>query len=102
MFFPHPSFLILIPKNYVFPHPSFLILIPQNYVFPTISGSALVSLRLIKHPSGPENAHKVPITYDIPESLIPKPALYTFRLFMFSGSDFGSRGPQQSGKGLMH
>ena len=71
-------------------------------IFPsslTLTGSALVSLRVIKHPYGPENAHKVPINYEIPDHLIPRPALYTFRLFMFSGSDFGSRGPQQTGKG---
>ena len=56
-------------------------------------------MRVVKHPYGPENAHKKAITYEIPDTLIPKPALYTFRLFMFSGSDFGSRGPQQTGKG---
>eukprot|EP00596_Hydrurales_sp_CCMP1899_P004949 CAMPEP_0119051930 /NCGR_PEP_ID=MMETSP1177-20130426/73383_1 /TAXON_ID=2985 /ORGANISM="Ochromonas sp, Strain CCMP1899" /LENGTH=1845 /DNA_ID=CAMNT_0007031303 /DNA_START=346 /DNA_END=5881 /DNA_ORIENTATION=+ len=61
-------------------------------------GSALVSLRVIKHPYGAENAHKRPMNYDIPDQLIPKPALYTFRLFMFSGSDFGSRGGHQTGK----
>ena len=60
-------------------------------------GSALVSLRVIQHPWGPEYAHKKPINYEIPENLIPKLTGYLFRLFIFSGSDFGNKGPHQVG-----
>lgn len=62
-------------------------------------GSLLASLRVIKHPTGLENAHKKHMNYEIPEDKLPKTAKYLLKLFVYSGSDFGSKGAHMQGKG---
>ena len=63
-------------------------------------GSMLASLRVVKHSGwGAESAHKKTMSYDIPESLLPKPAAYLLRLMAYQGSDFGSRGAHASSAG---
>lgn len=65
-------------------------------------GSALVSMRVIKYPTGQEIAHKTPMNYDIPENLMPKGGKYLLRLLAYQGSDLGSFGHHASGRGPMY
>jgi hypothetical protein len=81
-----PRFALLCFSTSLFSYFISMSFSPSLFLFLSI-GSAMVSMRVVKHPYGQENAHKKPINYDIPETLIPKSATYIFRLFMFTGKN---------------
>lgn len=51
---------------------------------------------------GLETGHSKPMNYDIPDSLHPPGALYYLRVLVYQGSDFGSDGKANSGRGTRY
>ena len=57
------------------------------------------SLRVVSRSNVSDGAHKEPMSYNIPESLMPGYTTYNLRVFCFQGSDFGSKGKHASSGG---
>ena len=62
-------------------------------------GTMLCSLRVVSRSNVSDGAHKEPMSYNIPESLMPGYTTYNLRVFCFQGSDFGSKGKHASSGG---
>jgi hypothetical protein len=60
-------------------------------------GSVLAALRVVKFPDGSsDEARVVEMDYSVPDNLQPQGAMYTFRVMIYQGSDFGSQGAHAS------
>jgi hypothetical protein len=61
-------------------------------------GSLLVGTRLVKYSNTTNLPHVTSINYDIPESKLPKQSFFLFRVMIYQGSDFGSKGQASRGR----
>jgi hypothetical protein len=59
-------------------------------------GTLVCSTRIVKHSRITEAAHKVAMSYEIPETLLPEYCTYNLKAMVYQGSDFGSKGVNPS------